>query len=159
VDEMQINLNLNGATAIILIGINCLLFLSLLSRKYEEAQKGSPRWGEVFRSRDVIDKDIQSPTETDIFFTDNVVKCSVASEKVTEWSYLYKDTAGNQYGCKAVKIFNWALTLSSKEEKIFSQNGEDGVLIEIFAKIGSKDKYFVEFGVEDGSQCNSRVFR
>jgi hypothetical protein len=42
------------------------------------------------------------------------------------------------------------------EKKIFSQNGEDGIIEEIFQRIGTTNKYFVEFGVEDGQECNTR---
>jgi hypothetical protein len=46
--------------------------------------------------------------------------------------------------------------LSANELRVFSQNGEDGVLAEIFARIGVGPRYFVEFGVQDGVQCNTR---
>ncbi|MEI0566086.1 FkbM family methyltransferase [Brachyspira pulli] len=39
--------------------------------------------------------------------------------------------------------------------KVFSQNDEDGILNEIFKRIGIKNKFFVEFGVQDGLECNS----
>lgn len=42
------------------------------------------------------------------------------------------------------------------ERREFSQNGEDGMIAAIFAKIGMTNKYCVEFGVEDGLQCNCR---
>jgi hypothetical protein len=45
------------------------------------------------------------------------------------------------------------------DQKIHSQNGEDGVLQEIYKNIGVKTKYFVEFGVEDGRECNTRYLR
>lgn len=42
------------------------------------------------------------------------------------------------------------------EEKYFSQNGEDGIIQEIFRRIGTTDKFFLEFGMEDGQECNGR---
>lgn len=39
--------------------------------------------------------------------------------------------------------------------KAYSQNDEDGILAEIFRRIGTTDRSFVEFGVEHGVQCNS----
>lgn len=39
--------------------------------------------------------------------------------------------------------------------KVYSQNDEDGILQEIFARIGTQTKRFVEFGVQDGLECNS----
>lgn len=42
------------------------------------------------------------------------------------------------------------------EAKIFSQNGEDGIIAGIFAKICSTNKFFVEFGVGGGNECNTR---
>ena len=46
--------------------------------------------------------------------------------------------------------------LSAAELCVFSQNGEDGVLAEIFSRIGVEKRFFVEFGVEDGVECNTR---
>ena len=42
------------------------------------------------------------------------------------------------------------------EKKIYSQNGEDGILEFIFNSIGTTNKFFVELGVGDGLECNSR---
>jgi hypothetical protein len=42
--------------------------------------------------------------------------------------------------------------LTAFEARVFSQNGEDGVLAEIFRRIGVGDGSFVEFGAEDGSE-------
>jgi hypothetical protein len=41
------------------------------------------------------------------------------------------------------------------EWQVFSQFGEDGLLLYIFSKIGTTDRRFVEFGIEDGRQCNT----
>ncbi|MDR2579267.1 MAG: hypothetical protein LBC70_10765 [Chitinispirillales bacterium] len=38
--------------------------------------------------------------------------------------------------------------------KVFSQNDEDGIIEEIFNRIGVTDKRFVEFGVENGLESN-----
>jgi hypothetical protein len=45
------------------------------------------------------------------------------------------------------------------ERREFSQNGVDGIIHAIFAMIGTTNKYFVEFGVEDGLQCNARYLQ
>lgn len=42
------------------------------------------------------------------------------------------------------------------ERREYSQNGEDGMIAAVFAMIGTTNKYFVEFGVEDGIECNTR---
>lgn len=46
--------------------------------------------------------------------------------------------------------------LNMFEKKVYSQNGEDGILQTIFYKIGTTNKYCVEFGVERGDECNTR---
>lgn len=38
--------------------------------------------------------------------------------------------------------------------KVYSQNDEDGIIEEIFTRIGSKSKKFVEFGVQNGIESN-----
>ena len=45
--------------------------------------------------------------------------------------------------------------LEACERKVSSQNGEDGVIEAIFAEIGATNRFFVEFGCEDGSECNT----
>jgi hypothetical protein len=44
---------------------------------------------------------------------------------------------------------------ASHEIRVFSQSGEDGILLHIFCKIGVTDARVVEFGVEDGVECNA----
>lgn len=41
------------------------------------------------------------------------------------------------------------------EKKIYSQNGEDGIIDFIFSKIGTTNKFCVEFGVGNGFECNT----
>jgi hypothetical protein len=43
------------------------------------------------------------------------------------------------------------------ELKVFSQNGEDGILAALLHTIGDSPDFFVEFGVQDGSECNTRL--
>ncbi len=40
--------------------------------------------------------------------------------------------------------------------QVYSQNGEDGMIAEVFRRIGTTDRFFVEIGVENGLQCNTR---
>src|ERR1700756_5561389 len=39
--------------------------------------------------------------------------------------------------------------------KVYCQNDEDGIIAEIFRRIGTTSRTFVEFGVETGVECNS----
>ena len=45
--------------------------------------------------------------------------------------------------------------LNKYECKVYSQNGEDGIIEEIFNRIGITNKYFVEFGVGNGLENNT----
>lgn len=47
-------------------------------------------------------------------------------------------------------------SLTAYEYKVFSQNGEDGVILELLRRIGTGHKYFVEFGASYGHECNTR---
>ena len=44
--------------------------------------------------------------------------------------------------------------LSAFELKVFSQNGEDGIIAEITRRLGIETGYFVEFGIESGAEGN-----
>ena len=39
--------------------------------------------------------------------------------------------------------------------QVHSQTGQDGIIDEIFARIGAESRFFVEFGVESGIECNT----
>lgn len=47
------------------------------------------------------------------------------------------------------------LRLERFGRKLFSQFDEDGIIAEIFTRIGATSRTFVEIGVEDGTECNS----
>ncbi len=55
-------------------------------------------------------------------------------------------------------VFQWRIPFSELfiQRREFSQNREDGMIAAIFAMVGTTNRYFVEFGVEDGIQCNRR---
>src|SRR5947209_4882025 len=44
--------------------------------------------------------------------------------------------------------------LRGYEHRVFSQNGEDGIVREILQRVGAPRRHFVEFGVESGAECN-----
>jgi hypothetical protein len=50
------------------------------------------------------------------------------------------------------------------EKKIYSQNGEDGITMKLVELLydpseNNSTKYYVEFGVENGDECNTRILR
>ena len=45
--------------------------------------------------------------------------------------------------------------VNGSEFKVYSQNGEDGILLQIFSRVGVTNRKFVEFGVGDGKECNT----
>lgn len=49
--------------------------------------------------------------------------------------------------------------INNFEKRVYSQNGEDGILQIIFYKIGTTNKNYVEFGVEDTFQCNTKYLK
>lgn len=54
------------------------------------------------------------------------------------------------------------MDLNCFEEKIYSQNGEDGVtmkLVQLIYNGDNSNKFYVEFGVENGNECNTRILR
>ena len=56
---------------------------------------------------------------------------------------------------------SWLRKIHQQEFKIYSQNGEDGILLWIFANIGTVNHppRFVEFGTQNGDECNTRFLR
>lgn len=46
------------------------------------------------------------------------------------------------------------LDLNAYELRVFSQNGEDGILAEIIRRTGAPGRYFIEFGAFDGVENN-----
>jgi hypothetical protein len=50
-------------------------------------------------------------------------------------------------------------SLQHFESSTFSQNGEDGITTFLLNTIGIKYGTYAEFGVQDGTECNTRVLR
>ncbi|NEQ67493.1 MAG: FkbM family methyltransferase [Symploca sp. SIO2D2] len=50
-------------------------------------------------------------------------------------------------------------SINQFERRLYSQNGEDGIINAIFTKIGLTNQFFVEFGVGNGTECNTRYLR
>jgi FkbM family methyltransferase len=65
---------------------------------------------------------------------------------------IYKNNRNN-------KILNQGIDLKNYENKIYSQNGEDGILLEIINRLNLKNGYYVEFGTQNGDECNTRILR
>jgi len=51
------------------------------------------------------------------------------------------------------------INLREYSKAVYSQNGEDGIIDCIFKLIGTTNKYYVEFGTQDGTECNTRYLR
>ncbi len=51
--------------------------------------------------------------------------------------------------------YRYKNAINKYEAKIFSQNGEDGILLYLFSMIGTPTRRFVELGIGDGRQCNT----
>lgn len=56
-------------------------------------------------------------------------------------------------------LLHWLGDFESSERKVTSQNGEDGVLLHLIDFLGSGAKTYVEFGVQDASESNTRWLR
>ena len=53
------------------------------------------------------------------------------------------------------EILDNEFDINLHEKKIYSQNGEDGIIDYIFSQIGTTNKFSVEFGVGNGFECNT----
>ena len=62
--------------------------------------------------------------------------------------------AFEQYGDTAPKQALRSI-INQHEFGVYSQNGEDGILLYIYSQVGTTNRAFVEFGIQDGRECNS----
>ena len=86
-----------------------------------------------------------------------------AAEIVSE-RYLWKHSAAkalarlDELATRTPLARNGAVDdFNAYEFKIYSQNGEDGLIVELFARLRVKDPFFVEFGAETGQECNTAL--
>src|SRR5206468_10339954 len=54
-------------------------------------------------------------------------------------------------------VFHKDSPLYSAEQRIYSQNGEDGVLLALLDTLDVQSPSALELGVGDGSECNTRI--
>ena len=64
-------------------------------------------------------------------------------------------SSGCYWDKKTYERLNTNIYLDSYGYKVYSQNDEDGIIAEIFKRIGTTNKRFIEFGVENGIECNT----
>ncbi|MEJ8572832.1 hypothetical protein [Microbaculum marinum] len=55
----------------------------------------------------------------------------------------------------ATPRFNDPLRLLSSGYKVYSEGYEDGMIAEVFRRIGTTSRRFIEFGVQSGLECNT----
>lgn len=64
-------------------------------------------------------------------------------------------SAGPKWEIATCKRLQDDIYLESHGFKVYSQNDEDGIISEIFSRIGTTNKKFIEFGVQDGLESNT----
>ncbi len=77
------------------------------------------------------------------------IQSSISTSNTAQINLFFQNELANSAKYKDRKKLN------HYECQVFSQNGEDGILTEIFQRIGIKDRYFVEFGVGNGLENNT----
>lgn len=68
-----------------------------------------------------------------------------------------KYSGGQRWDLELEERFKDKLFLDGFGYKVYSQNDEDGIINEIFNRIGTTNKKFIELGVQDGKECNSHL--
>lgn len=70
------------------------------------------------------------------------------------YNYLENKNNGIVWDEELYKRLNNPKCIEKYGFKVYSQNDEDGILEEIFHRIGTTNKVFIEFGVQDGLESN-----
>ncbi len=96
----------------------------------------------------------------DVFFKKLIKSLRTHAEKIADHDYAMNDIRESIMFLNA-KLLDFGGTSDQKsilrrhEFKVYSQNGEDGILLYIFSTIGIHNRTFVDFGAEDGRECNT----
>ena len=87
----------------------------------------------------------------------NVADQSTAAGRQLDfvWRQLQLDIASWRLQELAMPRYEDPRHLNRFEHKVYSQDGGDGILAEIFRRVGEGTRYFVEFGISNGLECNS----
>jgi hypothetical protein len=64
-------------------------------------------------------------------------------------------TAGQALLARYPMLASPVAPLNRHEARVYSQNGEDGIIAWLLSLVGAPRRTFVEFGVGDGSECNT----
>ena len=87
----------------------------------------------------------------------------INEKKVTDLDnvkFFQRNSTSLNANTNIVKIKEFYNNLSNSEMKIYSQYKEDGVIIKLMGLVNKTQKgFYVEFGTENGNECNSRNLR
>ena len=106
----------------------------------------------------IIDKLCNKKQNENKKLLENVLNCLQSilqiNNKILERSNY---VGGQRWEIELQERYKNKLYLDGFGYKVFSQNDEDGIINEIFTRIGTTNKKFIEFGVQDGIECNSHL--
>ena len=79
-------------------------------------------------------------------------------KRISEIEQNLQKSLAREYSTLEANEINYKKILQKQEAKIYSQNGEDGILMYLLSNIGVESYSILEIGISDGSECNSRNF-
>lgn len=102
---------------------------------------------ELLRRVNDVESELRMPAALDLTGARHwVPRDSARAEMARRWGEVTGDACGPSAALAA--------PLTGYEYRRTSQNGEDGVICEIFRRIGTTNRWFVEFGIESGIEGN-----
>lgn len=113
-----------------------------------------------------IETNLNKINEDDLFTLQKIHReiCNISrTPKGNFFKLLYNSTSskiytgGQRFELELQERFKNKLFLDGFGYKVYSQNDEDGIINEIFNRIGTTNKKFIEIGIENGSECNSHL--